>query len=220
MRVLAVDTATERESVAVVAAGAVLGEVRVHTTEGHSRPLVGAVAFLIESLGLGAGEIDGYAVTTGPGSFTGLRIGISTVQGLALASRRPCLGISTLEVLASRIVGTADRLVAVMDAHRGQVFGQIFDREGRPLGAPLLEAPDAFFRELEGAPAFIGDGAQRYQQRIREILPAAAFPQRGLFLAATLGLMAERSLESGAGSGPEALRPLYLREADIRRSGS
>ena len=220
MRVLAVDTATELESVAVVSAGAVLGEVRLDTTEGHSRRLVGAVDFLIRNLGLGVGEIEGYAVTTGPGSFTGLRIGISTVQGLSLASRRPCLGLSTLEVLAARIAGTADRLVALMDAHRGQVFGQIFDSEGRPLGAPLLEEPDVFFRELQGAPAFIGDGALLYQERIREILPAAVFPRRGLFLAATLGLLAERSLESGAGAGPETLRPLYLREADIRRSGS
>ena len=220
MRVLAIDTATDRESVAVVGAGLVLGEVRLRTTEGHSRRLVGAVSFLLESLGLGVGEIEGYAVTTGPGSFTGLRIGISTVQGLALASRRPCLGIRTLDVLAVQIEGTADRLVAVMDAQRGQVFGQVFDRQARSVGAPVLETPGAFFGDLQGAPAFVGDGAVRYRERILEILPEAVFPRGGLFLAATVGLMAERSFEAGEGSGPEALRPLYLRAPDIRRSAS
>ena len=218
MRVLALDTSTEHESVAVVAAGAVLGEVRLHTSEGHSRRLVGAVEFLIDSVGLGVAQIEGYAVTTGPGSFTGLRIGISTIQGLALASGRPCVGIPTLEVLAAHAAGTAERLVAVMDARRGQLFGQVFDREACPLGPPVLQAPDAFFQELQGSLAFVGDGAVAFRERILERLPQAVFPEHGLFLAGTLGVMAQKSLAAGEGSGPEALRPLYLREADIRRS--
>lgn len=218
MRVLAVDTATEKESVAVVEAGVVQAELRLHAGQGHSRRLLGAVAFLTESLGLTVDELEGYAVTSGPGSFTGLRVGLSTVQGLALASSRSCIGIPTLDVLAARIAGASDRLVAVMDAYRDQVFARVYDAEARPLGPPILEVPDAFFRGLPDRAAFIGDGALRYRERILDVLPGALFPRRSLFLAGTLGLMAEGRLEAGQGSGPDALRPLYLREADIRRS--
>src|SRR5262245_33700008 len=121
MKVLAVDTTTERESVALVAAGVVLCEVRLRTADSHSRRLLPAIEFLLSAAGVAPGDVEGYAVTRGPGSFTGLRVGLSTVQGLALAGSRPCLGLSSLDVLAARIRGTAPALVAWVDAYRGEV---------------------------------------------------------------------------------------------------
>src|SRR5262245_29195740 len=128
---LALDTSTERESVAVVEGGAVAGEVRLRTADSHSRRLLPTVDFLLSTLGLSPGELAGFAVTVGPGSFTGLRVGLSTVQGLALAASRPCLGLSTLDVLAARLIGRGESLVALMDAYRGQVFGAVYDGAGR-----------------------------------------------------------------------------------------
>lgn len=217
MRVLAVDTTTERGSVALTESGSVRGEVRLLSPDGHSRRLLPAVEFLLGSLGLAPGDIEGYAVTTGPGSFTGLRVGLSTIQGLALGSSRPCLGMSALDVLAARIAGTAPTTVAVMDAHRGEVYGGIYDGEGRPAGPATVERPEALLVRVPDGAAFVGDGAQRYRGLILSLRPRSLFPSRGLFLAGTLGLLADPRLQRGEGVTPAALRALYLREPDIRR---
>jgi len=217
VRVLAVDTTTERGSVAVTEDDAVSGEVRIASPEGHSRRLLPAVDFLIQSLGLRPGDIDAFAVTTGPGSFTGLRVGLSTVQGLALGTGRPCLGLSALDVLAARIAGTAPTLVALMDAHRGEVYGAVYDEEGRPLGPATVERPEALIARTPEVAAFVGDGAQRHRELILSLRPRAVFPMRSLFLASTLGRLAAPRLKRGEGIAPAELRPLYLREPDIRR---
>jgi tRNA threonylcarbamoyl adenosine modification protein YeaZ len=178
-----------------------------------------AIDFLLGSLELRIEDVEGYAVTTGPGSFTGLRIGISTVQGLALARPRPCLGVCALDVLAARIAGLAPILAVVMDAYRDEVFGAIYDAEARPLRGPAAETLSAFLARLPDGPvAFYGDGAARYRAQIDAARPAASFASRSRYLGGTLALFAEPRLAAGLGQGPEALRPLYLREADAVRA--
>lgn len=211
MRVLAVDTTTERGSVAVVSGGEVQGEIRLRSGMGHSRRLMPAIAFLLEGLGLASPDLEGYAVAAGPGSFTGLRVGLSCVQGLALASGRACLGMSTLDVLAARIVGASPTLVAAMDAHRGEVYTCVFDADGRRRGEPAAAPPAQAFAGLPAGAAFIGDGARRYRDAIEAAVPGALFPARSAFLAGTLGLLAEPVLAAGGGVAPADLRPLYLR---------
>src|SRR4051812_29396863 len=118
MRVLAVDTTSERESVALADGGVVVAEVRLRTAEVPSRRILPAIAFVLESAGVAAADVEGYAVTVGPGSFTGIRVGLSTVQGLALAAGRPCLGVSTLDIVAALARGEAPTLVPMIDAGR------------------------------------------------------------------------------------------------------
>jgi tRNA threonylcarbamoyladenosine biosynthesis protein TsaB len=219
MRILAVDTTTARESVAVVWDGEVRGEVRVHSTDSHSRRLVPAIDFLLQSLALPPAQIEGYAVTTGPGSFTGLRVGLSTVQGLALASGRPCLGLSALDVLAARIAGSAPHLAALMDATRGEVFAGLYDEAGRPVRQASATPLETWLEGLPPACAFTGDAVAAARPLIEARLPQARFPRRGLFLAGTLGRLAEPRLVAGEGVAPQDLRPLYLREAHIRGAG-
>ena len=217
MRVLAVDTTTERGSVAVTEDDCVRGEVRLASSEGHSRRLLPAVDFLLHSLGLRPGDVEAFAVTTGPGSFTGLRVGLSTVQGLALGAGRPCLGMSALDVLAARIAGTAPAAVALMDAYRGEVYGAVYDAEGTMVGRASVERPEVLIARTPAVAAFVGDGAQRHRELIVSLRPGALFPPRSLFLAGTLGRLAAPRLNRGEGVAPAALRPLYLREPDIRR---
>jgi tRNA threonylcarbamoyladenosine biosynthesis protein TsaB len=212
VRVLAVDTTTERGSVAVTEDDCVRGEVRLASSEGHSRRLLPAVDFLLHSLGLRPGDVEAFAVTTGPGSFTGLRVGLSTVQGLALGAGRPCLGMSALDVLAARIAGTAPASVALMDAYRGEVYGAVYDAEGSMVGRASAERPEVLIARTPAAAAFVGDGAQRHRELI-----VSLFPPRSLFLAGTLGRLAAPRLRRGEGVAPAELRPLYLREPDIRR---
>jgi tRNA threonylcarbamoyladenosine biosynthesis protein TsaB len=220
VRVLAVDTTTERGSVALTENDSVSGEVRLASPEGHSRRLLPAVDFLLQSLGRRPADIDGFAVTTGPGSFTGLRVGLSTVQGLALGAGRPCLGISALDVLAARIAGVATASVALMDAYRGEVYGAVYDEAGRMVGAASVERPEALVARTPEVAAFIGDGAQRHRELILALRPRALFPVRSLFLAGTLGRLAVPRLKRGEGIAPAELRPLYLRKPDIRRPAS
>ena len=219
MKVLAVDTTSERESVALADDLVLLAEVRVRAA-GHSRQILSAIEFVLRASGVSAAEIEGYAVTVGPGSFTGVRVGLSTIQGLALASRRPCLGVSTLDVLAATIAGEAPTLVAMVDAARaGQVFAAVYDAQAHPLGEPQSERAEAVVGRVEGPCALVGDGADRYRAEIRSRRPDALFPRRDLYLAGTLALLAAPRLAAGEGTGPGALRPLYLRAADIRPGG-
>jgi len=218
MRVLAVDTTTARGSVAVVEDDEVRGEVRLVSAESHSQRVLPAIALLLESLGLGPDRLEGYAVTVGPGSFTGLRVGISTVQGLALASGRPCLGLPALDVLAALIAGAADTLVAMIDAYRDEVFVGVYDRDAQPVSAHRVGPPERAIEGLPGPAAFVGDGAERHRVRIVARCRDAIFPALEPFLAGMLGRLAAPRLAAGEGVGPEALRPLYLREAAIRRS--
>jgi tRNA threonylcarbamoyladenosine biosynthesis protein TsaB len=219
MKVLAVDTTSERESVALADDLVLRAEVRVRAS-GHSRQILSAIEFVLRASGTAAGEIGGYAVTVGPGSFTGVRVGLSTVQGLALASGRPCLGVSTLDVLAATIEGEAPTLVAMVDASRaGQVFAAVYDAEARPHGDPRSEAAETIVGQIAGPLAVVGDGAERYRAEIRSRRPDALFPRRGLYLAGALARLAVSRLAAGEGTAPGALRPLYLRAADIRPSG-
>jgi tRNA threonylcarbamoyladenosine biosynthesis protein TsaB len=217
LRIIAIDTTSERSSVALVEAGETRGEVRLATSV-PSVVVLPAVEFLLRSCGLAASDVEGYAVTLGPGSFTGVRVGLSTVQGLALGSGRPCLGLSTLDVLAAGIAGEADSLVVLVDAFREEVFVGRYDRDARPAAPPSRERPDTALAGLPAESVLTGGGARRYESLVRERLPRARIVHQEPFLAATLGRLAEPLLEGGGGVSAAALRPLYLRDADVRPS--
>jgi tRNA threonylcarbamoyladenosine biosynthesis protein TsaB len=215
MVVLGVDTTSSQSSVAVVRDHAVVGELRLASTANPSSTLVPAVEWLLAQLGLAREELDGFAVTTGPGSFTGLRVGLSTVQGMALAAARPCCGLPALDVLAARIAGAAEQLVPMMDAFRGEVFGAVYDGQARLVGQRMVGPARALLDQIGGAPAFIGDAVDAHREQILDRLPEARFPSRSRYLAGTLAKIAVSRLEAGEGVEPSQLRPLYLREAHI-----
>jgi tRNA threonylcarbamoyladenosine biosynthesis protein TsaB len=220
MMVLAVDTTSERESVALADGLVVRAEVRLRTGDVPSRRILPAIAFVLDAAGVAPGEIEGYAVAVGPGSFTGIRVGLSTVQGLALAAGRPCLGVSTLDILAALAKGQAPTLVPMIDAARsGHVFAALYDGDGGALEPPQATAPEAVAERVSGLAAFLGDGAVRYRAEILARRPGCLFPPHSLYLAAALARLAEPRLRAGEGIAPAALRPLYLRPADIRPSG-
>lgn len=221
MRVLAIDTTTPRGSVAVTTEEEVLGEIRLTVPDSHSARVLPAAVFLLDGLGLSASDVEGYAIAVGPGSFTGLRVGIATIQGLALASARPCLGVPTLDVLARRLCGSGvAAIVAMMDAYRDEVFAAVYDADARLVGEHVVSPPATFLEDAPEEAAYIGDGAIKYRDMVRAARPRASFPARSLFLAGTLGRMAAQRLAAGEGVAPEELRPLYLREADVRKPRS
>ena len=217
---LAVDTTTPRGSVAVADGDELLGEVRLSSDQSHSTRVLPAARFLLDGLALRPSDLGGFAVTTGPGSFTGLRVGLSTIQGLALAAGRPCLGVSSLDVLAARMRGMALHLAALMDAFRGEVYAALYDLEGRLIGDRRAVTPEEFLATVPAGSAFLGDGVVRYRRDVLAACPGALLPDRSLFLAGTLARIAAPRLAAGGGAGPEALRPVYLRRADIGKGGA
>jgi tRNA threonylcarbamoyladenosine biosynthesis protein TsaB len=218
LRILAVDTSTPWASVALREGTETRGEVRRYGAEGHSRWLLPAIDSLLGGLGVAAADLEAYAVATGPGSFTGLRVGISTIQGLALASPRPCLGVSTLDALAALVTEGAAPRLAMMDAGRDEVYAALYEADGQLEGERRVGTVETFLAEVTGEVTFVGDGAERYREHIQAALPRALVSPGPWFVAAALGRLAEPRLAAGEGRGPETLRPLYLRGAQIRKT--
>lgn len=217
VRILAVDTTTARGSLAVVTPEGVVAEAQSTTPGGHSSWLLTEVEAALGTLGLEVRELDGFAVTVGPGSFTGLRVGLSSVQGLALASGLPCVGVASLDLLADAASGQAATVVALVDAIRGEVFAGVYDRQGQLQGDRRATRVEDLAEEVEGDVAFVGDGALRFREELERLVPGACFPEVDLFLAPVLGRWGIEQLRAGAGVPPRELRPLYLRGAHIRK---
>ncbi len=214
MRVLAVDTTSPRASVAVADETGLLAEERAVSDAGHSRWLLGAVDATLARLSLQPGDLDLIAVTSGPGSFTGLRVGIASVQGLALASGRPCLGIPTLDVWAHEARGALRAIVVVLEAFRGEVFWAVYDGDARLRGERHVSALDVALAEAPAGSVFTGDAALAHRGAIEKAAAAPSFARGSGFLAAPLARMAlGRATQAGP---PAALLPVYLRGAAIR----
>ena len=126
MRVLAVDTATSSCSVAIVDGEELVSEITLISGETHSRHLSSLIEALTRTAGLALEQIEGFAVTRGPGSFTGLRIGIGTVKGLAVAGNRPMAGVSTLAALAWQVGPTDHTICPMVDARRNEVYAAFY----------------------------------------------------------------------------------------------
>ena len=210
---LAVDTTSPRASVALSSRAGILAEECSVSQAGHSRWVLPAIEALLRDQGLEPLALDLFAVTTGPGSFTGVRVGLGTVQGLALASRKPCLGVPTLDVVAHTAAGAAATVVALMDAFRGEVFSGIYDGEARLVGERRVGKLDDVLQGLPRGAAFVGDAAVAQRAAIEAAIEAAVFPETSGFLAAPLALLAHRAGRPLVAAGE--LRPLYLRGASV-----
>lgn len=139
MHILALDTTTPTASVAVWRDGTVLGQYTIQTTT-HSTTILPMIESLLVNLSLEIPQIDLMAVSAGPGSFTGVRIGVSTIKGLAFSHKIPCIGVSSLETLAWNLVGYHGILCPVINARRNHVYTALFQADG--IHAPIRLTPD------------------------------------------------------------------------------
>ncbi|HXH25052.1 MAG TPA: tRNA (adenosine(37)-N6)-threonylcarbamoyltransferase complex dimerization subunit type 1 TsaB [Vicinamibacterales bacterium] len=222
MLVLALDTTTRAGSCAVARDGAVVREEASNLSRPHSARLPGELMALLERARLPLDAIDVFAVATGPGSFTGLRVGIATMQGLAFAARRPLIGVSALDALARRAAGArpaaGGRIATWVDAWRGEVYAALYER-GVEIDPPVVARPDALLERYAatGGTAeylFIGDGAEVYRELIRTRLGAAIADPVAPMLAGTIAQMATEAHRAGGAPPPHAIRPLYVRRPD------
>ena len=214
MLVLALDTTTSSGSCALVREGRVVSEQVNNAPNAHAEHLPGDLMSLLDRAGVTLSDIDAFAVATGPGSFTGLRIGIATMQGLAFAEGKPLVGVSGFDALAT-IAGGAGRIAAWVDAWRGEVFAALYE-DGREREAPVVARPEILLESLRGRPTmFIGDGALMHGDTIRATLGDLAHVAEPSAppLAGTIALLAGERAMNGDHS-PHAIRALYVRRTD------
>lgn len=195
--------------------GVVIREDAMDPLRSHDAQLPAALMTVLERAALSLADVDVYAVATGPGSFTGLRVGIAAMQGLAFASGKPLVGVSAFDALA-RQAGRG--LVATwIDAWRGEVFAALY-RDGREVEGPTVEHPEVILRrlsQLDGC-TFIGEGAVTYRAIIMRALPdrfRVATPVMPL-LSGAIAMLATEAARAGQLPPPHAIRPLYVRRPD------
>ena len=174
MIVLALDTATRAPSVAVVDGETVLAESSLAPGETHSRTLLPLVKTLLDGAGLTFPELDLLAVGTGPGSFTGLRIGLAAAKGLAWAAGKPLVGVPTLDALALAWSGGEETVCTLIDARKGQLYAALYDLDGSESRQRRLDFGVYDVEELAGLitgeTVFFGDGARAWGQALSDRL--------------------------------------------------
>ena len=218
MLIFAIDTALEACSAAVLdtATGAVLAQESRVMARGHAEALMPMIKRVLDVARLDVAAIDRIAVTTGPGSFTGLRVGIAAARGLALAAGKPAVGLSTLSAFAAPLVAADDTIpvVAAIDARHDHVYLQVVGPAGRTLFAPRLTPMREALRvaAASGAPRLIGNAADLLAARwpTGERAPAAV-EQKG---APDIGWVARLGAAASETGAPP--KPLYLRAPDAQ----
>ena len=223
MKILSLDTSATVASVAIAEDRTPLAEYTLNAKNTHSETLLPMIESALGFLSLKVSDIDLFALSAGPGSFTGVRIGAATVKGLAFASNKPCVEVSTLEALAQNLVIKEGLICPVMNARRSQVYTALFRSDGKTLtrlmpdSALSIEELDDLLLQYREAVALVGDGYDICKQGFSTTelcyVPEAMRLQSALSVAA----IALKKYESGEVCTDSALSVNYLRPSQAER---
>ncbi len=224
MNILAIDTSTSLASIAITVDEQIVAESLVNTNRTLSARLVPEIERLLTTAGLDFTDIDLFASTVGPGSFTGVRGGVATIQGLSLAVGKPCTGFSSLAMLSMNFTFSTALVCPMLDARKGEVYAALYDCTS-PLPSPRIADcvlnPASFLEKitaLTGQPViFAGEGALRYHELIADLMGSQAHfaPfQLNCPHAANGALLALHNFQNGTLLEPSQLLPVYLRASD------
>jgi tRNA threonylcarbamoyladenosine biosynthesis protein TsaB len=224
VNILALDTATAQATIAVSVGDRIAAETAFNADRALSARLIPEIGHLLSLAGITMGEIDLFGAAVGPGSFTGVRGGIATIQGLALANNKPCAGFSSLALLAMNFSLDPTPVCPLLDARKSEVYGALYDCT-TPVPTPLIAdcvlSPERFLQQLSEKIAtpviFCGDGTLRYRDLI-----AGKLGDRALFAPETLTwsraangtVLARHAADQGTLVKPAYLLPTYLRASD------
>lgn len=222
MKILALESSAKAASVCILEAGKLLGQYYQNSGLTHSRTLLPMVQALLQNLELSVEDMNLIAVAAGPGSFTGLRIGVATAKGLAQALGLPCSAVSTLEAMANQVSGLWEgRICPVMDARREQIYNALFSAEGETLKRLCPDRAVSIHvlaEEIEksGKTHFlVGDGAALCYNTLKGMgLPVVIAPENLRFQTA-FGVA--KTAQSGPRCTAEDLVPVYLRLSQAER---
>lgn len=225
MKILALDSATECATAAILDDNKLLGEVVINHKKQHSVIMMPMIDSLIKSCGLSISDIDGYAISNGPGSFTGLRIGMSTVKGLVQATKKPFVAISALDGLANNLFNIGGIICPIIDALRGNVYTNFYRFEDGKLVAleedQLLSVDEVIEKCLsfDEPITFLGDGTYKFSSKLTEALPKASIApsQLNLAKASSIGALGVLKLSTGYSDNVLSAAPVYLRKCQAER---
>jgi len=225
MYIFAIDTSQKTVGVSILAGDEIRADILIASGRHHSEILLPAMDQVFRLTGLRPDEMDCFAMTLGPGSFTGLRIGAATIKGLALATGKPVIGISTLDALARNASCSAQMVCPMLDAQRNQVYTALYaPLDGSTMKKIMEERVvdvDRWLQELKGDILFLGDGALKYNRLIHERFPAAngmAEIHANSVRAAMVAALARERFHRGEHLDLLTFAPSYLRlsEAEMR----
>ncbi|MBQ5867306.1 MAG: tRNA (adenosine(37)-N6)-threonylcarbamoyltransferase complex dimerization subunit type 1 TsaB [Oscillospiraceae bacterium] len=225
MKILAFETSAKAASVALLEKGKLLGENYQNTGLTHSQTLMVMAEDMLKACGLTAQDVDAVAVAAGPGSFTGVRIGVAAAKGFAWGAQLPCYGVSTLEAMARNLGVYQGYVVPAMDARRSQVYTAIFHadkgeltRVEEDMAISLAELGEKI--KNFGQPVFlVGDGATLCYNTLLEEVPGLVLPKEHRMhqRAAGVALAAQAMADCGDPGNAAELTPNYLRLSQAER---
>lgn len=221
MKILAIDSSSTPASVAITENEALLGEFTVNIKRTHSEKLLPLIDMLLDTVNIAASDIDAYAISAGPGSFTGLRIGMSAAKLMAQVSKKPLIAISTLESLAMNVNTFDGYICPMIDARNNTVYSSLYLCENGILTEK--EKPDAIS---------VADLAQKLQSADKKVLicgeyskyadmfsDTAKAPEHLSYQrAASCAVLAYKMLQSGANTSPNEVTPMYIRDSQAEQA--
>ena len=225
MKILAVDTSATAASVAVAEENKLIGEFSINTALTHSQTLMPMVDELLNNTGLSVNDIDAVAVNAGPGSFTGVRIGVAAVKGIAFPKNLPCVSVSTLESMAYNMLGNDCIVCSVMDARCSQVYNALFRVKGctvtRMTDDRALSLTDLKneLRNINEKVVLVGDGAvlcSKFLGEELENIMLAPFNNR-IQTASSVAYAAFEKINNGETVKADELMPVFLRLPQAQR---
>ena len=225
MLVLAVDTTTPCGSVALLDDLKLRCEINSESPLTHSERLLPSVDFVLKSESLHVSDLDAFAVAVGPGSFTGIRIGLSLIKSFAFSSGKPVAHVSALKALALKLSHPPSRLLCPMlDARKGEIYAALFESKKGDLSELVPQGvykPDQFLTLLprHRIISFIGSGVEFYRDKIFDYLKdKSRFSQRTCFIAYEVGRLGFQILKAGNGVSSQDVQPLYFRKSQAEES--
>jgi tRNA threonylcarbamoyladenosine biosynthesis protein TsaB len=224
LKILSVESSAVSVSAAICEDNIILGEFFNNTHQTHSQTLMPMVQALLYNCRISINEIDVFAVSAGPGSFTGVRIGVSAVKGMAIVHSNPCVAVSTLETIAHNLYGQNCIACAVMDARCNQVYNALFDvnesgisrkTEDRALSINDLKKELEIYKKNI---ILVGDGAKLCYNNMQEMHNIFLAPEHLMYQrASAVGLLGAEYFKSGMAVQASELLPFYLRLPQAER---
>ncbi len=224
MKILAVDSSAKSGSVSILEDGKNLAEFYINNKLTHSQTLMPMIEWILKSTNLKTHDIDYFAVSVGPGSFTGLRIGISCIKGLAFAENKPCIAVSTLEGL-SRNISQPSVICSVMDARCSQVYTSQFEFDGEkyiritPDEAISISELEEKLKKTQKNVILVGDGAKMCYNMLKETCENLTLSSENVRFQHAFGVaqVAYEKVKNGDTVSSDKLIPMYLRLPQAQR---
>ena len=224
MLILSIDTSGEIFSVALLENQIIRAEIFINAGLNHSLLLLPTIKHIYEITELTLAQTDLFVCTVGPGSFTGLRVGVCTMKGLAMATGKSIVGISTLEALAANAGSFNKNICPIIDAKRGQIFAAVYKTNENSLphlvGDELLTDINLLLSSTNNNTLFLGSGAIKYSYIIRRTLPRSLFaPIHDCQIkAGIVGLLGLKKFQTGVKSDLLTLAPRYLHISESEKN--